>query len=704
MSDSKENEVQKSPPVLEFDHNVIEHLGIRLYQNKPGNVLAEIVANSWDADAKQVFISTSARDAPSETRFLSVADNGSGMDFETIRSRYLVIGKPKRNSAKMKSPGGRGPMGRKGIGKLAPFGIARSVDVVTCANNKISWFTLDLDDLIAAATKRGSYPPSFTLEDQDLLTPLPSSATADIVAFVDRVRASTEKTGTLVRMRRLTSNDDLDRNAIQTSLANKFTVVLNRPDFSVSINDQPIDKASAIPKFELRIPAEGYVAETLAAGEVRYWVGFVGSAEWAADEAGVGVFAHGKSAQDRPFFFGAKGKEVFQRYMYGSVEADWIDEFERDLISTDRSSLDWSSHELSEFREWGRQKVVAWLGQYATHRAGKHVGEIKTRAAERRAAREIPVYSPYENEQIDLLVAEATRDLGKNQSTVADELLSAVSQAWVNLPSRNLLKDLWNGLEKAPSGSATFLEVTSKLQDHTVPEAMGLAMTFAQRAYALSVLHRLVHQKSEENLQELIETFPWILQPRGDLLTADQHLKTTIEHAALDDGTKDRAGREIKGMTDRERADFVFLTDASKKTIQIVELKAPARELTAEHDRQLRDYLDFTQAFHPSATLTGLLVGHPGSPAIRTNDTRITIRGWDDILLECRATYVDLLASMIERADPPAGDTRMKLVMDFGGGPVWELLNKIAQKDENLSALMARFEHLGSPGTNGSEA
>lgn len=686
------------PPVLKFDHNVIEHLGIRLYQNKPGSVLAEVVANCWDADAQHVYIATSEPGAGSEDRFLSVADDGIGMNFEAIRTRYLVIGKPKRSGPKMKSPGGRGPMGRKGIGKLAPFGIARSVDVVTCAEGKFSWFTLDLDDLIAAGKKGGAYPPKFTIEDQDLSTALPVDAPADLVAFVDRVRASKNKSGTLVRMRRLTANQDFAATSIEIALASKFTVVLNRPDFAVTINGEPIDKDRAIPAFELRIPESGFLTETIKSGEVRFWVGFVGSAEWAADEAGVGVFAHGKSAQDRPFFFGAKGKEVFQRYMYGAVEADWLDEFDRDLISTDRSSLDWSSTELAEFREWGRAKVASWLGSYASHRAGKHVTEVKARAAKSRAARAIPVYSTYENDQIDQLVADATKELGKNQADVADELLAAVSKAWVNLPTRSMLKDLWSGLEKTQSGSATFLEVTTKLHDHSVPEAMGLAMTFAQRAYALSLLHRLVHQKSEENLQELIESFPWILQPRGDLLTADQHLKTTIEHAALEDETKDRAGREIKGMSERERADFVFLTDASKKVIQIVELKAPARELTAEHDRQLRDYLDFTKAFHPKATLTGLLVGHPGNPPIETTDKRIEVRGWDDILLECRAMYIDLLASMLERADPAASDTRMKLVMEFGGEPVWELLQNIAKKDEALAELMDRFNHLKHSG------
>ena len=160
-------------PVLEFDHNVIEHLGIRLYQNKPGNVLAEIVANCWDADAKAVHIVTSSADAPAEQRFVSIADDGSGMSFEIIRTHYLRIGKPKRAGARMRSPKGRGPMGRKGIGKLAPFGIARTVDVITCAEEHVSWFSLDLDGLIQAGAKREPYAPRFSMQNELLDTDLP---------------------------------------------------------------------------------------------------------------------------------------------------------------------------------------------------------------------------------------------------------------------------------------------------------------------------------------------------------------------------------------------------------------------------------------------------------------------------------------------------------------------------------------------------
>ena len=151
--------------VLTFDHDIIEHLGIKLYQNKAINVLAEVVANSWDADATRVWIDTFAANTADEMSYLSVADNGLGMTYVTIRDNYLVIGKKKRQSPKDESKGGRLPMGRKGIGKLAPFGVARRVDVVTICEGRTNWFTLDLDGLLAMGDGKAEYKPTFHTPD-----------------------------------------------------------------------------------------------------------------------------------------------------------------------------------------------------------------------------------------------------------------------------------------------------------------------------------------------------------------------------------------------------------------------------------------------------------------------------------------------------------------------------------------------------------
>ncbi|WP_304270954.1 ATP-binding protein [Brevundimonas naejangsanensis] len=690
--------IELDEPELEFDHNVVEHLGIKLYQNKIPNVLAEVVANSWDADATHVWVTTSKSTGSSEG-FIAVADDGSGMDYDAIKNRYLVIGKPKRKNPKDRSLGGRGPMGRKGIGKLAPFGIAREVQVVTLSKQRISWFSLELSGLLSAGPGHTKYRPPFKLRDiplSDMELPPEADTNGGLIRqFVDSCIEG-NGSGTLVVMTKLSSNREIVSDELVAGLVDRFTVALARPDFVVSVDGKIIDPKDALPAFELRIPHadQPYATELVEGREVRFWAGFVQSPAWSSDQAGVGVFVHGKIGQDRPFYFGAKGKEIFQRYLYAVVEADWLDELDHDLISTDRTSINWDDPAAASLREWGRKKVGSWVDAYRDHRAGLHMLEVKAAASARRASGKSLTFSPAENERLDELVAEATRELGKGEAAEAarDELLTAISQAWVNLPSRKLITGLWDALK--PDGSAVpFTEIAKKLHEHSVPEAMGLALTFAQRAYALTVLTELVHRRSETDIQLLIEEFPWILQPRGEQLSADQWLKTTIDKAALalGDDEADRAGRIIQGISDRERADFVFLTDPQRKKIQIVELKGPRVELTQAHRRQLVDYLDFVEMHYSSAQVTGLLIGRMPDPPINPKDERITARSWDDLLGDCRAAYIDLLASMLEHADVDPGDTRVELIKQFGGAPVWELLGRLAQADSRLGSLMTRF-------------
>lgn len=685
---------EQSDATLEFDHNVIEHLGIRLYQNKFPNVISELISNSWDAGAENVWIDLHQDTTP---QFISVGDDGAGMSYDDVRSRYLVIGKPKRKTPNERASKDRKPMGRKGIGKLAPFGIARTVDVITAFDGELNWFTLELDNILTAVPGDKKYHPPFhifraPLSDR-LLAPSDHPLCQHAQPYIDRMNS--KGSGTVIFMSQLTVNHLIIDEDIRHAIADKYNIVLARPDFQVFVNEKLIDLDECLPAFEFRIPASGgFNFEKVHGRDVRYWVGFVGSARWSSEQAGVGVYTHGKIAQDRPFYFYSKGKEIFQRYLYAVVEADWIDELDEDVISTDRTGVDWANSELSALKTWGAKKVLSWLDDYATFRTSRHGDEVAAFNAERRRLLAIPVFTKTENDEIDKLAAEASRDIDKSNVGAREELLSAISKAWINLPSRNLVKELWRSLVNTENDGA-FTGIVSKLQEQSVPEAMGLALTFAQRAYALSVLNDLVHRKSETRLQNLVEDFPWILQPRGDLLTANRHLKTTIESAAISTGSEDtaRAGRIIRGMTEQERADFVFLTEGNQKRILIVEIKAPSQELTQDNRRQLADYLDFTEQFHSEASITGMLVGRVPA-GFKSNDNRIEPKSWNAILLECRASYVSLLASMLDRADPSPDDARLSYVHEFGGPAVWDLLNSLAQKDKPLRDLMDKHNRL----------
>lgn len=683
------------PAELTFTHNVIEHLGIKLYKNKCGNVLAELLANSWDADATWVDVIS---ETYGDSGTIVIQDNGSGMSFSHIRDHYLHVGKPKRTAPNQRSPKkDRRPMGRKGLGKLAPFGIARVVDVVTVCDCKVNWFTLDLSDILSKGSA-GKYSPTFHERDTELGNPISSdcpNVTQRANLFVGKLVAEGRSSGTLICMSNVSTGLVLEPGQIASELGSRFTVILLRDDFCVRINGNVIDKRDALPGFEFRIPGEGFGTEIVGGKEVRYWAGFVKTAEWPADQAGVGVFAHGKIAQTRPYFFNKKGKEVFQRYLYAVVEADWIDDEDEDLISTDRTSIDWDSPRVSSLHEWGQKKVSSWITLYEDFRKRQQDLEVAEQAEKLRASGLANRYTEAENQQINKLVSDATRSIGKSKSaaTAREDLIIAVSKAWINQPTRLLLGNLWSSLLAADATPSHINAVVDQLTAHSIPEKMGLALTFSQRAFALTVLYNLVHKRSETDLQKLVTEFPWILQPRGDLLTADKTLKTTIDNVAtaLDDENGFDPGQVIKGMSPAQRADFVFLTSSNDRTISIVEIKKPELPLTVLQERQLTAYLDFVTAQRSDADVTGVLVGNKTNfPS--ANDKRIVVKSWSDIFLECRSVYVELLASMLDVSEVTGDDSRIRLIREVGGPETWELLRKLSNTDDKLKDLFTVFD------------
>jgi HSP90 family molecular chaperone len=108
--------------------NVLEHLGENLYSSTPA-VLAEAVANAWDANARRVAI-----DVDKDAQRITITDDGDGMDLADVNNKFLMVGYHRRESGDndaVTNRLGRHVMGRKGIGKLSLFAIAQTIDVHT---------------------------------------------------------------------------------------------------------------------------------------------------------------------------------------------------------------------------------------------------------------------------------------------------------------------------------------------------------------------------------------------------------------------------------------------------------------------------------------------------------------------------------------------------------------------------------------------
>ena len=118
-------ETFRSPYKMSISLNVLDHLGLKLYSNTPA-VVAEVIANAWDADANEVKV-----EIDTENNIITVCDDGVGMNTADINQKYLLVGYQKRETDGEKTKRGRIPMGRKGIGKLSLFSIAEQFEVHT---------------------------------------------------------------------------------------------------------------------------------------------------------------------------------------------------------------------------------------------------------------------------------------------------------------------------------------------------------------------------------------------------------------------------------------------------------------------------------------------------------------------------------------------------------------------------------------------
>ncbi len=131
---------------LRFHGRIIDSLGIQMYQ-RPVAAIAELIANTWDADAKcvNVILPYSIGD----DAVIVVKDDGLGMTFEECEDRYLNVGHNRRVELGDRSAGGRPVLGRKGIGKFAGFGIADivAIETVSEATGERTVFELNINEL-----------------------------------------------------------------------------------------------------------------------------------------------------------------------------------------------------------------------------------------------------------------------------------------------------------------------------------------------------------------------------------------------------------------------------------------------------------------------------------------------------------------------------------------------------------------------------
>ena len=369
-----------NPPkelILMIQPRVIDHLGIKMYQ-KPVDVIAEYVANAWDADAEQVNIVIDESD-------VSIIDNGNGMSFDECQNCYLTVGRNRRKeTAKEFSEHKHRPvLGRKGIGKFAGFGVAKQivVDTVSVQTGEHVAFKMDIDAIL----------------NDDASGKV--NKAIEVLSYESADTARCDKQGTkivLAQWNTALPNPD----SLKKELSRRFLLSQSQGDFAILVNGEAIpDSFSEDLEFVfpqgltdeekrqyfpgLTISTDGWANVKIDQYPVKWRIGFFEHPIDVEELRGVSVFAKGKMAQ-KPFFFDLKGGisgQTALEYITGQVQMDFIDEDKNDLIATERQRINLQTPLGQTIQTWGIELLKKLSRVWATKRSEAKIAMIESKTA-----------------------------------------------------------------------------------------------------------------------------------------------------------------------------------------------------------------------------------------------------------------------------------------------------------------------------------
>ena len=590
--------------------HVLNELGVNLYSNVPA-VLAEVVANSWDADATKVQI-----EIDTTNQRIVITDNGRGMlvneEINEINDRYLRVGYHRRDEEDEQDDEGkiltrdnqgnsitpkfkRPVMGRKGIGKLSLFAIANEFQVHTAKDGYKAGCVMS-----TAGIKR-------QIENESgIYTPDP--------IFADDVEVDL---GTRIVLTDLKKNVNQASGNLRTRLARRFGIKGAKYNFNISINGNKVlpqdqdyfhkvqylwEYGESDPTFESQCArlTENFKRSGNLGSEKGYSVtGWIGTAHRSGElkEEGresinkVVIFIREKLAQEDILEeFGEGG--VYASYVFGEIFADFLDIDSEDDIATS-----------------SRQQVIEDDPRYIDLKAfiGNELKEIQSKWTDLRnrkgvdIAREIPAIDAWFQRLDSDHRSKARALFGKiNQLNLEDDQRRVLFQNGVIAFETLRHKEQLDRLESLSTDDiSTIGEIFYDLDDL---EATLYHRIVQERLRVIQALEKAVDNKAlEKVLRNHIFSHLWLLNPGWERATATvpsyMERSVTAEFEDVDETLteEERLGRvDIKYMTAQGKHVIVELKRANRRLgtddvyAQLSKYRRAFLKVASQHERPVR--------------------------------------------------------------------------------------------------------------------
>ncbi|PPG61078.1 ATP-binding protein [Rathayibacter sp. AY1C5] len=561
---------------MSVELSVLESLGINLYSNAAA-VLSELVANAYDADAGNVSITWKPRsvgDGEEKLMEVVVTDDGSGMDVAELNARFLKAGYKKRGNEGLASPKWSRPfMGRKGIGKLAVFSLARVVEVYSkTSDGDAHGFRIDVNDLEECIKSEKDYHP----QPVDVPHEFNTQGTTLVLSDLKSKRAGL--TSAALRKRLARRFDVLDETPLDQG---GFHIVVNGSRITWA-DRQELKKLefiwefgpdklpdTALPKDVVRFELPSNLVRADKGWKVSGWFGttktptdLVGDTE-AGSLKNIIVIA-----RKRPIQEGIIEKLDFSRlfgnYVTGQIQADFLDlddpEYD-DIATSDRQRLIEDDERVTALQEFLRKAFVTAAEQWSKARPKREAKDALSRYP--KLAGWVDELPKWQQDSARKMVGTIAGLDFEGSSAAVDR--SALFRSGVLAFARVGLRESADELDQLSNISA--VELLPLLGQQDAYEAGLWVDILRSRVQAIEKLQGLADANEKEKvLQQHLFDHLWLLDPSWERATGSETMEEDLRKIQPGLFAKDELDEEITG-----RIDIRYKTVGGKHVI--VELK-----------------------------------------------------------------------------------------------------------------------------------
>ncbi len=593
---------------IKFDKNTIDHLGIKLYSSFPP-VIAELISNSYDADAENVEIRINY-----EEKIVTVIDNGTGMTHDELNQNFLVIGRNRRKAegtgiSKVKS---RKVTGKKGLGKLAVFGIAKTIEVYSVKDDVKNAFSINYDDMKAETD--AEYRPRVICENEN----------------------TREKSGTVVKIKEIKQSTITSIEDLAYNLSRRFSFY--DAEFEVKIIDEKAKREQLITKsiyfdklekeFEWTFP-EDFANEINNVDEFKrlnehFVTGkiYTKSTPLRKKDSGFLLYVRNKLASEN-VFFDDRANDRFNGYVTGFFNIDFIDDSdEDDYISTARQSILWEENENTTQLKHDLNRLVSKISAlWRESRKKKKEEQLQLPENFFEGMSKLEISSI--NKVKDTLIA----------NSIETDNIDSLKRILDSMKTLYKFESFQNYIAELDDEDLTVDKVEKITADWEYIESKELAKISIGRIKAIEQFERYVRNDASETkvIQPFLEKFPWILDPRITTFEREVTFKEILKNNFPDSELEERNRR------------LDFLCNLVNGELIIIELKRPRIKISFKEIRQARDYERFLLKNHKESIANGVktfLISDSFEMDEETKDFYSSLEATNKL---CIKSYSDLL-------------------------------------------------------------